>query len=62
MGNPLEIYNFQDQVFGVRITKNEFEKYEVMDWINPAETDLIIGKFIILFSRLVRFETCARII
>ena len=33
----MEIDNFQDQVFGERITKNEFEKYEVMDWINPAE-------------------------
>jgi hypothetical protein len=37
MGNPLEIDNLQDQVFGERITKNDFEKYEVMDWINAAE-------------------------
>lgn len=52
MGNPLEIDYFQDQVFGERITKNEFEKYEIMDWINPAETELIIGKFNILFFLL----------
>jgi len=36
-------------MFGERITKNEFKKYEVVDWINAAEDRKNYGKFIILF-------------
>jgi hypothetical protein len=37
MGNPLEIENLQSYVFGERRKKSDFEKCEVVDWINAAE-------------------------
>ena len=56
MGDPLEIDNLQDQVFGEKITKNEFEKYERL-WIGLMlqKTEIIMAKFIILFSQISKF-------
>lgn len=59
----MERDNLRDQVFGERITKNEFVKYEVVDWINAAEDRNNYGQiYYLFFLNYFFFETCAGII
>jgi hypothetical protein len=64
MGNLVQRNNLRDQIFGERITKSEFEKYEVVDWIKLEEDRNNCRQMFDSFRKknLVSFETCVNII